>query len=102
VGNHHWNERYRREIGGAGSGRTPIIGAVQRKRNVVTRVLNGVTAPAALSFVQEVVSDKVSLLAIDTLHKVSANYMPLYVAECQFRCNNRTNSEIFGSVIGGC
>jgi hypothetical protein len=30
-------------------------------------------------------------------HKVSAKYMPLYVAEFEFRYNNRTNTDIFGA-----
>ena len=33
---------------------------------------------------------------------VSAKYMPLYVAEFQFRYNNRFNSDIFGTAINGC
>jgi hypothetical protein len=49
----------------APSTKTPIIGAVQRKGNVITRVLSHVTKEAAASFVREVVSDKVSLLATD-------------------------------------
>jgi ISXO2-like transposase domain len=39
---------------------------------------------------------------VGTFHKVSAKYMPLYVAEFQFRYNNRMNPDIFGAVIGGC
>jgi transposase-like protein len=35
-------------------------------------------------------------------HKVSAKYLPLYVAEFQFRYNNRFNADIFGTAIGGC
>jgi hypothetical protein len=30
-------------------------------------------------------------------HKVSMKYLPLYVAEYQFRYNNRLNADIFGS-----
>jgi hypothetical protein len=33
---------------------------------------------------------------------VSRKYMPLYVAEFQFRYNNRENADIFGAAIGGC
>ena len=97
---------------------------------------------SAESFVREVVSDKVSLLATDesnvyggladyphgtvhhaarqyvvgavhtntiegfwsifkrgivgSFHKVSRKYLPLYVAEFQFRYNNRHNPDIFG------
>jgi transposase-like protein len=34
---------------------------------------------------------------IGTYHQVSRKYLPLYVAEFQFRYNNRHNSDIFGS-----
>jgi hypothetical protein len=37
-----------------------------------------------------------------TFHKMSAKYMPLYVAEFQFRYNNRQNADIFGTAIKGC
>ena len=39
---------------------------------------------------------------VGTFHKVSAKYMPLYVAEFQFRYNNRHNPDIFGEAIAGC
>jgi len=39
---------------------------------------------------------------VGTFHKMSAKYMPLYVAEFQFRYNNRENADIFGTAIGGC
>jgi IS1 family transposase len=132
--------------GGVG-GKTPIIGAVSRKGNVVAKVLARVSKLQAESFVTKVVSDKVSLLATDeskvyedltdyphgtvdhrahkyvigavhtntiegfwsifkrgivgSFHKVSAKYLPLYVAEFQFRYNNRFNEDIFGTAIGG-
>lgn len=37
-----------------------------------------------------------------TYHKVSAKYLPLYVAEAQFRYNNRKNADIFGAAIARC
>jgi len=39
---------------------------------------------------------------VGSFHKVSRKYMPLYVAEFQFRYNNRFNSDIFGAAIEGC
>ena len=39
---------------------------------------------------------------IGTFHNVSKKYLPLYVAEFQFRYNNRENIDIFGAAISGC
>jgi len=145
--NKHWDgvERGRKH---RPSAKTPVIGAVSRKGNVVARVPEHVTRDAAQAFVREMVSNKVSLLATDeskvyrglteynhqtvdhhkkqyvvvsvhtntiegfwsifkrgvvgSFHKVSAKYLPLYVAEFQFRYNNRSNPDIFGTAIGGC
>jgi hypothetical protein len=146
--NKHLNKRGK---GGkhAPSTKTPIIGAVQRKGNVVTRVLQFISKEDMQNFVRETVSEKVSLLATDehrgymglndkyphetvmhsarqyvvgavhtntiegfwsifkrsivgSYHKVSAKYLPLYIAECQFKYNNRFNDDIFGTAIEGC
>jgi len=35
-------------------------------------------------------------------HHVSTKYLPLYLAEFQFRFNNRKNPDMFGEVIAGC
>jgi len=35
-------------------------------------------------------------------HKVSAKYLPLYVAEAQFRYNNRKNPAIFQAAVAAC
>lgn len=130
-------------------GKTPVIGAVQRKGNVVARVLSVVSQYTVQSFLNETVSDRVSLLATDhagyyhglegfplraavdhkakqyvigavhtntiegfwsqfkrgivgSFHKVSKKYLPLYVAEFQFRYNNRHNPDIFGTAIKTC
>jgi hypothetical protein len=37
-----------------------------------------------------------------SFHKVSRKCLPLYVAEFQFRYNNRDNVDIFGTAIAGC
>ena len=39
---------------------------------------------------------------VGTFHNMSKKYMPLYVAEFQFRYNNRENADIFGEAIKGC
>jgi len=39
---------------------------------------------------------------VGTFHRVSRKYLPLYVAEFQFRYNNRFNDDIFGTAIEGC
>jgi hypothetical protein len=39
---------------------------------------------------------------VGTFHKVSAKYLPLYVAEFQFRYNNRFNPDMFETAIAGC
>ena len=38
---------------------------------------------------------------IGTYHNVSKKYLPLYLAEFQFRYNNRRESDIFGKAIEG-
>ena len=37
-----------------------------------------------------------------SFHKVSKKYLPLYVAEFEFRYNNRHNPKIFEAAIAGC
>ena len=39
---------------------------------------------------------------VGSFHKVSAKYLPLYVAEFQFRYNNRFDDDIFGAAVDGC
>ncbi|MBS0249394.1 MAG: IS1595 family transposase [Proteobacteria bacterium] len=133
---------------GKATPKTAIIGAVERKGSVVTRVLGSLSAVDMQRFVREAVSTKVSLLATDeqaaykslgeyphetvmhsaqqyvvgavhtqtiegfwslfkrsivgSYHKVSEKYLPLYIAECQFKYNNRGNANIFGLAIAGC
>jgi hypothetical protein len=35
-------------------------------------------------------------------HKVSKDYLPLYIAEFTFRHNHRNDKDIFGSIVAGC
>ena len=51
--------------GGVGSGKSVVVGAVSRKGNVVARVIENVRAATLESFVNEAVSNKVSLLVTD-------------------------------------
>jgi transposase-like protein len=37
-----------------------------------------------------------------TFHNVSKKYLPLYVAEFEFRYNNRSNMDIFGAAVARC
>ena len=39
---------------------------------------------------------------LGTYHNVSKKYLPLYLAEFQYRFNNRDNKNIFFDVIAGC
>ena len=39
---------------------------------------------------------------VGNYHNVSKKYLPLYLAEFQFRHNNRKNPDIFGEAIAGC
>lgn len=146
--NRHGGDRDGRP-GPTASGKTPVVGAVQRKGNVIARVIANVKRDTLEGFVREAVSHKVSLLCTDqwvgyhrlnrefphatvdhahrqyvvgavhtqtiegfwslikrgmigTFHKVSKKYLPLYVAEFQFRYNNRLNADIFETAIKEC
>ncbi len=60
--NRHWDKRGGGGTGGIGSGKTPIVGAVSRKGNVVARVVANVNSATLTAFVREAVSHRVSLL----------------------------------------
>src|SRR5580698_6811107 len=55
--NRHWDKRK-----GHKDKKMPVIGAVQRKGNVIARVLHKVTRESAEAFIRQSISDKVSLL----------------------------------------
>jgi len=134
---------------GRGLKKDIVIGAVERKGNVVARVIQRVDSATIKSFVEEAISDKVSMICTDefpaygplkrkyfhrsvnhnkgqyvvgavhtqtiegfwsilkrgmvgTFHRASTKYLPLYVAEFEFRYNNRLNDDIFGAAIRAC
>ncbi len=144
--NRHWDKR---TPGTGGSGKEMVAGVVERKGNVVARVIARANTATLNRFVREAVSDKVSLIATDenaaynaldedfnhgsvnhsngqyvagavhtgtidgfwslikrgimgSYHKVSRKYLPLYVAEFEWRYNNRNNPDIFGAAIARC
>src|SRR5271168_3933314 len=63
--NRHWDKKSGTSGRGYDRLKTPVVGAVKRKGNVVARVVYGVDQTTLETFVQEVVSDKVSLLCTD-------------------------------------
>jgi len=144
--NRHGGDRH---DGPGGKSKAIVVGAVERKGNVVARVIARADGKTLAHFISETISHRVSLLAHDdasayndlphgiehaavnhskrqyvvgsihtntiegfwslikrgvvgTFHKVSKKYLPLYVAEFQFRYNNRMNEDIFGEAIKGC
>src|SRR5216684_3267718 len=111
--------------------KTPVIGAISRKGNVVCKKVELVATDEhagyqyldrwqglphqSISHGQgEYVRGLVhtnniesfwSLLKrgiIGTYHNVSKKYLPLYLNEFQFRFNNRHERDIFGKAIAGC
>src|SRR5271155_4299152 len=64
--NRHWDKRSG-GTGGSGSGKIGVIGAVQRKGNVIARVIESFDRDTLVGFIREAVSNKVSLLATDDL-----------------------------------
>lgn len=73
--NRHWNKKSAQRRAAAGElplgsekigyGKVGIIGAIQRKGNVVARVIGSQDAPTLSAFVRRVVADKVSLVVTD-------------------------------------
>jgi transposase-like protein len=68
--NKHWKDRDKGPHGGA-SGKTPFAGAVERKGNVVARVIENADQATLEGFIAETVSDEVSLL---TTHENKVYY----------------------------
>jgi transposase-like protein len=150
IGGDDDNRHFGKKVGHKNyTGKTPVIGAIERKGRVVARVLDNITQSALETFVRQTVENDVSLLTTDerrgyynlshhgynhsatnhrakryvvgavhtntiegfwslvkrgvmgSFHKVSRKYLPLYIAEFQFRYNNRHNDNIFGTAISG-
>jgi ISXO2-like transposase domain/Transposase zinc-ribbon domain len=67
--NRHWNKKKHRF-----DKKTVVLGAVERGGNVIAKVLKRVSADEAFNFVNEVCSNKVSLIATDAW--IGYNYLP--------------------------
>ena len=70
--NRHWNKKSAQtaqaranSTGQYGYGKVGVIGAIERKGNVVARVIGSQDAPTLASFVRRVVDKQVSLVATD-------------------------------------
>lgn len=64
--NKHKGPGGRDDMGGTGgTGKTIVVGAVQRKGNVIARVIDNTKAATLNAFVREAVSHKVSLISTD-------------------------------------
>ncbi len=61
--NKHRNKRI--GAGGGSVGKTPVIGAISRKGNVVCQIIENTTTKTLNDFVRKTVSDKVDLVATD-------------------------------------
>src|SRR6266851_4033141 len=80
--NRHWNKKSAqlRKVAGPqpigesiGYGKVGVIGAIERKGNVVCKMIGEADAKTCSGFVREVISDKVSLVATD--EKQEYNYL---------------------------
>jgi transposase-like protein/IS1 family transposase len=63
--NRHKDDRFDGTKGTGGSGKAVVAGAVQRKGNIVARVVKNVKADTLTKFIEESVSTKVSLVCTD-------------------------------------
>jgi transposase-like protein len=65
-GNHpSWRRRLKPKVPGTKSSKTPVLGAISRKGNVVAQVADRISAKTLQKFVAETVGDNVSLIATD-------------------------------------
>jgi IS1 family transposase len=161
--NRHWNKKSAQRRAGRpertglekpgdkiGYGKVGVIGAIERKGNVVARVIGDMDARTLGSFAGKVTKDRVSLVMTDenpayshafgqhtehntihhgrgeyvrgnvhtnniesfwsllkrgvvgTYHKVSAEYLPLYLNEFSFRHNTRYHADAFAMMVETC
>ncbi len=148
--NRHFSKKSRQQrLGGTGEGygKIGVIGAIERKGNVVCRMIGAADARTLSGFVRNVTDSHVSLVVTDdnqgyshlgrphesvnhsqneyvrgevhtnniesfwallkrgvigTYHNISKQYLPMYLAEFQFRHNNRNNPDIFRAILRGC
>jgi transposase-like protein len=64
--NRHANKKTPYKVGGIGSGKIGVIGAISRKGNVVCQMIENTDADTLSTFVEKTVADKVTLVATDS------------------------------------
>jgi ISXO2-like transposase domain len=106
VHNKYW-DKHDGGTGGAGSGKTTVIGAISRKGNVVLRVIENTDTATLNGFVNEAVSNKVSLICTDEHPVIGSLVRGSSTASCGTARRNmslvpftRTQSKAFGRSSG--
>ena len=93
--NKHRGKGGRGDFGGTGGhGKEIVVGAVQRKGNVVCRVIENVATATLDRFVRETVSDRVSLLSTDD-HK---GYRKLHLAYAHGMVHHGAGEYVHGAI----
>jgi transposase-like protein len=93
--NKHKGKGGRGDFGGTGGhGKEIVIGAIQRKGNVVCRVIENVATETLNRFVRETVSDRVSLLSTDD-HK---GYRKLHLAYSHGMVHHGAGEYVHGAI----
>ena len=73
--NRHWDKKSD-VTGGIGSGKVGVVGAISRKGNVTCQIIEDTSTATVSSFIRQMVSDKVDLIATDE----GAGYQKLHQA----------------------
>jgi hypothetical protein len=66
--NRHWDKKTPWKVGGEGSGKIPVIGAISRKGNVIAKAVGEMGFTTLADFVAEAVSTKAKMVVTDEHH----------------------------------